>query len=339
MKPKVVIVETVKATPAVVVNLPVVHENNAAELVEKWLAFLRKRSGVKSAQSERTYRNAIKQFVNYFAESGKSIFTATDDDVYEWLEKLKAEKSPSTVQTYLVAVRLFYSFLKAEKVIGENPAEGMKAGVKINRDNHKRDYLSVAKAQALIANMPKVTEKELRNRAVVSLMVTCGLRCCEVAKALYGDLRTLGDTNVLYILGKGRTEKSEYVKVSPVVYQMLQEYLAVRFKGSKPKDKAYLFVSTSRNHTADTDDELSTQAIRAIVKQAMKDIGFDDSRHTAHSLRHTAATLMLRSGEELNNVKAVLRHSSISTTQIYAHALEREKNCAELNVSKMIFGE
>lgn len=339
MKPKVAIVETVKGTPAVVVNLPVVRENNAAEFVEKWLLFLRKKSGVKSAQTERAYRNAIKQFVNYFAESGKSIFTATSDDVYAWLEMLRAEKSASTVQTYLVAVRLFYSFLKAENVISENPAEGMKAGVKINRDIHKRDYLSVNQAQNLIAQMPKGTEKDLRNRAVVALMVTCGLRCCEVQKALYGDLRTLGDTNVLYILGKGRDEKTEYVKVSPSVYQMLQEYLAVRFKGSKPKDKDYLFMSVSRNHSADADDELSTQAIRAIVKQAMKDIGYDDSRHTAHSLRHTAATLMLRSGEELENVKQVLRHSNVQTTMIYAHALEREKNNAELAVSNLIFGE
>lgn len=126
----------------------------------------------------------------------------------------------------------------------------------VNRDNHKRDYLSLAEKQALIAQMPKGTEKDLRNRAVVALIGFCGLRCCEVQKALYGDLRTLGDTNVLYILGKGRDEKTEYVKISPAVYQMLQEYLALRFKGSKPKDKDYLFVSASRNHTADADDEL-----------------------------------------------------------------------------------
>ena len=75
------------------------------------------------------------------------------------------------------------------------------------------------------------------------------------------------------------------------------------------------------------------------MKKAMKDIGFDDSRHTAHSLRHTAATLMLRSGEELSNVKQVLRHANVQTTMIYAHALEREQNNAELAVSNLIFGE
>ena len=319
-------------------NLPAVQTDYSA-LVEAWLSFTKMHSGLKSAQSERSYRNAIKQALNYFNEHGVNILAATDDDVYSWLSDLKSEKSPSTVQMYLVAVRLFFAFLYRQKIIADNPCEGMKAGVKIDRDKHNRDYLSVKRAQELIATMPAETEMQLRNRAVVSLMVTSGLRCCEVQKALYGDLRTAGDSEVLYIQGKGHTSKDDYVKVAPAVSKMIRDYLKVRFNGNEPKDRDYLFVSTSRNHTADADDELSTQAIRAIVKRAMKDIGFDDSRHTAHSLRHTAATLMLRSGEDLNNVKQVLRHSNVQTTMIYAHALEREKNNAELAVSNLIFGE
>lgn len=318
-------------------NLPSVVADYGA-LVFEWLDFTKKHSGI-SAQSERAYRNAIKQAVKYFSENGVNILTATDDDVYAWLESLKKEKADSTVQMYLVAVRLFFSWLYTKGHIAHNPCEGMKAGVKINRDKHKRDYLSVSRTQELIATMPAGTEKELRNRAIVGLMVTAGLRCCEVQKALYEDLRTAGDTDVLYIQGKGHTAKDAYVKVAPDVANMIRDYLKVRFKNGKPKDKDYLFVSTSRNHTADVDDELSTQAIRAIVKEAMKNIGFDDSRHTAHSLRHTAATLMLRSGEDLNNVKQVLRHSNVQTTMIYAHELEREKNNAELSVGKLIFGE
>lgn len=326
-----VVVETVSNLPAVIVDY--------SGLVEEWMAFTKKHSGLKSAQSERSYRNAIKQALNYFCEHGVNIFAATDDDIYSWLEHLKKEKSPSTVQMYLVAVRLFFAFLHKEKFIAENPCEGMKAGVKIDRDKHKRDYLSVKRAQELIAAMPTETEMQLRDRAIVALMVTSGLRCCEVQKALYEDLRTAGDTEVLYIQGKGHTSKDDYVKVSPVVGAMIREYLKVRFNGNEPKNRDYLFVSTSRNHAKlDSDDELSTQTIRAIVKKAMKAIGFEDSRHTAHSLRHTAATLMLRSGEDLHNVKQVLRHANVQTTMIYAHALEREKNNAELAVSNLLFG-
>lgn len=336
------VIETTACVPVVVEdvsNLPAVQIDYSA-LVEKWIDFTKKHSGLKSAQSERAYRNAIKQALNYFAERGVSILAATDDDIYSWLEYLKAEKSPSTVQMYLVAVRLFFAFLHKQKIIADNPCEGMKAGVKIDRDKHKRDYLSVKRAQELIAKMPTETEMQLRNRAIVSLMVTSGLRCCEVQKALYEDLRTAGDSEVLYIQGKGHTSKDDYVKVAPAVDKMIRDYLKVRFKGNEPKARDYLFVSTSRNHaTFDKDDELSTQAIRAIVKKAMQDIGFDDSRHTAHSLRHTSSTLMLRSGEPIENVKQVLRHSNIQTTMIYAHALEREKNNAELAVSNLLFGE
>lgn len=333
------IVGTVISPPVEAVALPAVNTDYSA-LVEAWMTFTKKHSGLKSAQSERSYRNAIKQALNYFSAHGVNILFATDDDIYSWLQYLKDKKSNSTVQMYLVAVRLFFSFLHKQKKIADNPCEGMKAGVKIERNDHARDYLTVKRAQELIAVMPAETETQKRNRAIVALMVTSGLRCCEVQKALYEDLRTYGDSEVLYIQGKGHTAKDEFVKVAPVVGKMIRDYLKVRFNGGEPKRKDYLFVSTSRNHAKlDKDDELSTQAIRAIAKAAFKAIGFDDSRHTAHSLRHTAATLMLRSGEDLNNVKQVLRHKNVQTTLIYARALEREKNNAELAVSNLIFGE
>ena len=73
--------------------------------------------------------------------------------------------------------------------------------------------------------------------------------------------------------------------------------------------------------------------INSIAENAMRNIGIDDRRHSAHSLRHTAATLALLNGKKLANVQQTLRHSNINTTMIYAHALERE----ELTVSNAIF--
>lgn len=320
-------------------NLPVVSVDYT-RLVEEWITFTKKHSGLKSAQSERSYRNAIKQALNYFSEHNVSILSATDDDVYQWLEFLKSQKSASTVQMYLVAVRLFFSFLTKQKIIAENPCDGMKAGVKIKRDEHKRDYLSAAQIRALLAQMPTDTEMGLRNRAVVALMVTSGLRCCEVSEAQCGDLRTSGDSTYLYLRGKGYTEKNNRVKVEPTAEKFIRDYWAVRFKGKTPKDKDFMFISTSRNHKKlDTDDELSTVSIRTIVKNALKAIGINDSRHTAHSLRHTACTLALKSGERLESVKMAMRHARVETTLIYSHLIEREKNNCELAIGKMIFGD
>lgn len=347
MKNELAIVETVQSSPVVVEtvnNLPAA-SLDYEKLVNDWIEFLKEYSGVTSAQSERTYRGAIRQLYKYFCERGVNIITATETDVKSWLKYLKdSKKANSTVQMYLVAARLFYSFLVSKKVITENPCkaggENLKAGVKVDREKHHREYLSPEKAKDLFEKMPAGTEKELRDKAIVALMCTTGLRCIEVSRALYEDWRTLGNCEVLYIQGKGHDEKDDCVKISPVVGSMIRDYLKVRFNGTEPPNTAYLFVSTSRNHAKlDKDDELSTQAIRAIVKQAMKIIGFNDRRHTAHSLRHTAATLALRTGEKIENVQNVLRHKNIQTTLIYAKALEREKNNAELAVSNLIFGE
>ena len=165
------VIETTACVPVVVEdvsNLPAVQTDYSA-LVEKWIDFTKKHSGLRS------YYNAVKQALNYFNEHGITILAATDDDIYSWLEYLKAEKSPSTVQMYLVAVRLFFAFLHKQEIIADNPCEGMKAGVKIDRDKHNRDYLSVKRAQDLIAKMPAETEMQLRNRAIVRkpCMKTC----------------------------------------------------------------------------------------------------------------------------------------------------------------------
>ena len=244
-----VIVETVSATTVEVGgNLPAVKIDYSA-LVEAWLAFLKKYSGVKSERSERSYRNAIKQMFKYFDERGIDALAATEPDVSDWLAYMRANKAAATVQMYLVAVRLFYSFLHAQNYIAVNPCKAgdlsLKSGVKVTRD-HKRDYLSVAKTQQLLAAMPVQTERELRDRAVVGLMVTSGLRCIEVSRALYEDLRTAGDDDVLYIQGKGHSEKDSFVKVAPAVMKMIREYLAARYKDGKPKNRDYLFVSTRR---------------------------------------------------------------------------------------------
>lgn len=310
-------------------------------LVEQWLVFLKDFSGLKSAQSERTYRNAIGQLLNWFKDNDKNIFTATTADVREWRDAVKVDKSPATVELYLVAARLFFAWLCNEGVIKQNPCNvgglNLKSGVKVERE-HKRADLSVEQIQEMLATMPAQTEMELRNRAVVALMCTAGLRGVEVSEAQCGDLRAQGGYMYLVVRGKGHSEKALRVKVEPNTEKMLRQYWAVRFDGKYPKDKDFMFVSTSRNRTADADEQLSTRTIRAICKKAMKAIGLDDKQHSAHSLRHSACSIALAAGEALPDVKDMMRHSRLDTTLLYQHAYTRERNNAELTVGKIIFG-
>lgn len=331
--------------PATTVKKPVLGRKSIKvenPLVEKWLAFLKDFSGLKSAQSERTYRNAIGQLLTWFKDNGKDISSATTQDMREWRDAMKADKSPATVELYLVAARLFFAWLCNEGVIKQNPCNvgglNLKSGVKVERE-HKRSDLSVEQIQEMLATMPAETEMELRNRCVVSLMCTAGLRGIEISEAQCGDMRAQGGYTYLVLRGKGHSEKALRVKVEPNTEKMIRQYWAVRFKGKYPKDKDFMFVSTSRNHTADTDEQLSTRTIREICKKAMKAIGLDDKQHSAHSLRHSACSIALAAGEALPDVKDMMRHARLDTTLLYQHAYTREKNNAELTVGKMIFGE
>lgn len=153
-------------------------------IVEEWLTFLKDFSGLKSAQSEKTYRNAIGQMLNWFKDNDKNIASATTADVRMWrdtlkLDKdtLKLDKSPATVELYLVAARLFFAWLCNEGIIKQNPCNvgglNLKSGVKVERE-HKRSDLSVEQIREMLDAMPANSEMELRNRAVVALMCTAG---------------------------------------------------------------------------------------------------------------------------------------------------------------------
>ena len=329
-------------------------------ILAMWYEHLNKVANIKSAQSERTYRNAIEQMYRYFSAQGKDVLKITADDISLWLSDLRAEKAPATVQLYLIAARLFFSFLCKKNFIVQNPCfignVTVKAKVSIDsHDEHKRSALSLEQVQKMLAEMPATTEMQLRNRAIVALMVTSGLRCCEVSEAQCGDMQSDGGYTYLVLRGKGHSEKKARVKVSPEAEKMIRQYWKVRFDGRYPKDKDYMFTSTSRNHdfvlasrkeqlkevqsNSDVTDMLSTRTIRTIVKKAMKAIEIDDAQHVAHSLRHTCATLALEAGEPLPNVQIMMRHKNLDTTMIYQHKFDRKRNNAELAVSNLIFGE
>ena len=133
------------------------------------------------------------------------------------------------------------------------------------------------------------------------------------------DIRRLNGICFLFVQGKGRSEKSESVRIAPQVFSLIQDYLKARgkVKGNEP-----LFISTSNRCKG---ARLDTQTVRKMIKSDLRGIGLDSERLTAHSLRHTAATTMLLNGARLEQVQQALRHRQIVTTMIYAHHLERLK--------------
>ena len=175
------------------------------------------------------------------------------------------------------------------------------------------------------------TPQGLRDYAIIALMVTGGLRTIEVVRANIEDMRTLGDSTVLYVQGKGRDEKTEYIKLSDPVEKAIRAYLKTRSNVS-PEDP--LFTSISNNSNG---ERMTTRSISRIAKNNMKEAGYDSSRLTAHSLRHTAVTLSLLAGKDITEVQQFARHANISTTQIYNHALEKAKNSCSEAITNAIF--
>ena len=274
-----------------------------------------------------TYTRAIRQMFKYFGDNG--ITRPEREDIISYRESLKASGlKPTTVQNYITAARLFFTWTEQEGLY-PNVAEHIK-GAKLNRE-HKKDYLNTRAVKAVLDGIDRSTPQGVRDYAIVALMVTGGLRTVEVVNADVGDLRTLGDNTVLWLLGKGRDEKAEYVKVSAPVEAAIREYLKLRGSVSA---EAPLFASMSNNSKG---GRMTTRSISRIAKGAMIEAGYNDERLTAHSLRHTAVTLSLLAGRPLEEVQQFARHANISTTMIYNHALERAKNGCSEAVSKAIF--
>ena len=196
---------------------------------------------------------------------------------------------------------------------------------------HKKDALTVKQCQALLQAIDISTQKGKRDRAIISLMMTAGLRTIEIVRANIEDLHTLGDSVYLSVQGKGHDDKSAKILVASQVHNFIQEYLETRENFSKTEP---LFTSTSRRNF---NQRMDTQSISKLVKNKLREISLDDARYTAHSLRHTAATQALLNGVSLTQVQQVLRHTNINTTLIYTHNIERMKNKSEQTVADAIF--
>ena len=270
-----------------------------------------------------TYRKGIRQFMKFMHSD--NISRPTRETVLSFKRSLiERGLKPSTIALYLSALRRFFAWSASEGLY-ENITDGIKSPKQ--QAGHKRDYLSGSQIQAML----KKTQSK-RDYSMLLLITTCGLRTIEICRANVEDIRTLGDATVLYVQGKGRSDKTEFVKLSEPVVKVIREYLSSRgqVSGNEP-----LFVSESRRNKG---HRLTTRTISGVCKKAMKEAGYDSPRLTAHSLRHSAATLALLSGIELEDVQQFMRHTSIATTMIYAHNVNRLKSLCESSVTAAIFG-
>ena len=273
-----------------------------------------------------SYTKSVRQFFYYLQDNG--IKQPTRADIIAFKENIASLHKPTTASSYLMAVKQFFKWT-AQEGIYPNIADNVKA-IKLTKE-HKKDYLTTAQVKNVLRTADKSTLKGLRDYAILSLMVTTGLRTIEIVRANIEDMRTVADFTALFIQGKGRTEKTDFVKLTQQVEDAIRAYLKAR---GNCKDNEPLFSSLSNR---DTNERMTTRSISRIVKTHLVDAGLNSDRLTAHSLRHTTATLNLLNGGTIEETQQLLRHTNINTTLIYSHALERAKNNSEQRVTDAIF--
>ena len=185
-------------------------------LVARWLKF-----AAVSDKSIATYTTSIKQLFRYFRNN--NIVNPIREDLENWRDNLiNDRKSANTVRLYIASAKLFFRWLDSENLY-KNIADHLKARVKVSGE-HKKDFLSKEQSRQLLNFAKgKGTLKDLRDRAIIALMLTAGLRTIEICRADVKDIRRVNGSYFLYVLGKGRSEKAEAVRLAPAGLQLDSE--------------------------------------------------------------------------------------------------------------------
>lgn len=283
-------------------------------------------------RSKETYAKGVRYFFSYLAREG--IEQPTRADILTYKESLMASHSTCTAASYLTAVRSFFSYLNAATGY-PNIAAGVK-NPRNRRGGYLKDALSVEQANRVLTSMKRETLAQKRDYALISLLTLTGLRTIEAARANLEDLRSLDGARVLYVWGKGRDSKDEYVKITRTVQEAIEDYMEAREQeGGKLAASSPLFASLSRR---DYGQRLTARSISRIAKEALRAAGLDDSRLTAHSFRHTAVTLALKGGASIRDAQQMARHGNVATTERYAHDMRRIGDAAEDRAEAALLG-
>ncbi len=277
--------------------------------------------------SKNTYKRQLKEFFAWCKHN--KITSLEREELLKYKNYLSKDRSLAafTISGYLTAVRRYFEWLEAYQK-HPNVARGIKGPSR--KRGFRKDALTVEQAKKIIASINRSTLTGKRDFALINLMIRTGLRTIEIARAQREDIAQQGGETVLFVHGKGRDSKDELVVLTPSTHEPIIEYLKER--GSIKKEDP-LFASHS---TKNFGEALTTRSVSRICKHHLKRNGLDDTRLTAHSLRHTAVTLSLLAGATPQEAQAMARHADINTTLIYAHNINRIKQAPEKKIDEIL---
>lgn len=274
-------------------------------------------------QSKKSYRKSLKAFHEWFSAQG--ITQPTKQDVKNWCAAMNAENfSVATKNLRLTTIRNFYKWLNAEYGL-PNIAENLR-GWKETKE-HRRGFLSCEEMKQLLNVVDTSTLQGKRDKAIIGVLLTGGLRTIEINRLRIADVIHKGGVTYLNVIGKGR-DTGEDVKISRKTEQLIKDWLATREVVDIVSDSSPLFCSLGNNSFG---EPLSSNSVSTLCKKYLELAGLKTKEIVAHSLRHSLATNSLMKGASLMEVQQQLRHANLSTTQIYLHEAEKAQNrCTDL---------
>lgn len=260
--------------------------------------------------SRKHYRKELRIFFEWVASTGRMVQNLTRADIIAFKDSLLQSHSNLTIASYLVSIRKFYEWTEGCKLY-PNIAKGIKS------PKRKNAYLKEHLREHQISELLEFFKDDVRNYAIVSLLLRTGIRTIELVRANIDDITYKGGQRILKVWGKGHDERDSFVVLSDKAYAPIKAYLDTR-KNATLKEP--LFVSSSHRNNG---GRLTTKTISSICKEGLRAIGLDAHVYTAHSLRHTTAVMLLKNGT-IQDVQSVLRHCSPATSQIYTKSVEEE---------------
>lgn len=272
--------------------------------------------GGRSAKTAENYKLYLERFVEFSddIEVGK-ITTETVRKYRLWLNRYKNEHDDElatiTQSYHLIALRGFLKYLSDRNIPSLSADK-----IKLPKVSRKQvTFLHFDEVTRLLDEIDTSEEPGLRDRAILELLFSSGLRVSELVNLDRGHVNT--KRREFMVRGKG--QKDRPVFISQAAADRVDEYLAARLDNLPP-----LFLSYSRNNVSNQTGDfrrLTARSVQRMINKYARLAGI--TKHVSpHTMRHSFATDLLMNGADLRSVQSMLGHSNISTTQVYTHVTD-----------------
>lgn len=275
-------------------------------LITRFLDYLYLERGL-SKNTIHSYRTDLKLFSAYTeSEKGENLTGVDQSFLWGYLSFCQRTGShPRTISRYLSSIRAFYRFLVDEDIVCEDPTVNI-SSPKVTVQ--PPEYLTLEEIDLLLSIPEESTVLGLRDRTIIELMYSCGLRISELVSLKISDLNLREGYILVY--GKGRKER--IVPFGTKAKDLLKRYCEwARVILLKKKLLDELFLSIRG-------EPMSRKGVWKLIKEYARRSGITKNIKP-HILRHSFATHLIQNGADLRVVQELLGHADISTTQIYTH--------------------